>query len=161
MKRKIIMIALGVVMFISLLANYIAFMSSNNSKINGGHDPHFFAYGDEVSLKVDGCLLWKDEKQRSKNFRQYWKIRVNAIRGRSECMILDVWDHGGSIIIPEVEECKLTHMNFENKTATITYKDAVLTVNRDRAIWTTSDPQEKGGGELVGCWDDRINWYPL
>ena len=160
MKKKILVITLLFVLFISLVANYFAYMSRKNGVINGGQDATFFSYGDEITLKIDGCLLWQDEKQRSKEFRQYWKIQATSNKRHSECTIMDVWDQGGSVNIPNSEECKLTSLDAEAKTATITYKDAVLTVNRDRAIWTTSNPNEKGGGELIRCWDSRINWYP-
>ncbi len=159
MKKKVLVSAAAIVMLISLFANFTTYMSRKNTKINGGNEASFFRYGDEIILKVDGCLDWHDEKQQSKEFRQYWKIRATATKKGSTCTILDVWDHGSSIIIPDPEECTLSTIDEDAKTATIVYKDATLTINRDRSIWTTSDPNEKGGGELIKCWDRKINWY--
>jgi hypothetical protein len=160
MRKKLAKGFFFLVLALSLISNYFAFRSSKNSKINGGNDANFFVWQNDVTLTVDGCLFWNEEKNRSNEFRQYWKVRATNEKGRSTCTIMDVWDHGSSIIIPDPEGCKLINMDANAKSATITYKDATLTINRDRAIWTTSDPAEKGGGELIRCWDRKINWYP-
>ena len=160
MRIRAIIAVMFVVLVLSVAFNYGTFRSRNNSRINGGNDASFSTYNDSVILTVDGCLLWQDEKQRTQDFHQYWKIRATIDRRHSDCNILDVWEHNTGVIIPQPEECKVTHLDADAKTATISYKDATITINRDRTIWTTKDPREKGGGELVRCWDRRINWYP-
>jgi hypothetical protein len=145
----------------SLATNYVMYRSSKNVHINGGNDANFSVYGDDVIFTVDGCLVWQDEKNRSDQLYQYWKIRALRRKRSTSCTLVEATQLRGSVIVSNPEECTLTSIDPEAKTATVSYKDAVITVNRDRAIWTTSNPDEKGGGELVPCWDSKLNWYLL
>ena len=158
-KKRLWTILFILVLAASLFVNYTKLSAQDNVHINGGSDPSFSVWNDEVVLSVDGCLLWADEKLRSKEIAQYWKIRATSNGRSATCSLIEGTQMGEDVIISNAEDCAVSSIDANAKIATIKYKDAVITINGDRTIWATIDPAEKGGGEFVHCTDKRLNWY--
>jgi hypothetical protein len=160
MLRKILITIAGLILSLSLFLNYIFIRGKNNPVVSSDAGVYFNSIDDSQSLSVDGCLLWHDPKQRSTNFYQYWKVMAIVRKGTTLCSVVRGTQRGETVRIDDPDTCQVTNLDAGSKVATIVYKDAVVTVNGDRAIWATSNPNEKGGGDLVPCYDRRLGWYP-
>ena len=156
--RRTLATGIFVILGLSLFANYTSIRSKQNMVINGGNEARFSDWGPNSTMAVDGCLAWTDPTKQSENFKQYWKIVAHRQDGKFYCELIEATQMNGSVIIGNQTSCELKALDTETKTATILFHDATITVNRERTIWVTTNPEEKDGGELVPCWDKRLNW---
>lgn len=159
MKRKLTVACIALVLFSSLFANYVSFRSRNNNSFNGGGRSLFFNFGGTSSVSFEGCVFWDDPKMQPETLMQYWSVYIESDKANSTCTILDIWSHETKVVISKPEKCRLTSLDMATKTATVQYKDSVINVVQDRMLWTLQGPTKTGHGELIPCWDSRINWY--
>jgi hypothetical protein len=145
----------ALLLLLSLLTNYVMYKDSKNPAISGRGDPHW----SDFSVEVDGYIYWNDTNLQPKDIRQFYSIRVDTIN--KTCMLLDVLEFIPKRVflsLADIRQCELLSFNTEEKLAFIKYDDITLTVNKDKAIFSSNNPEERGGGELVSSLSNKIGW---